>query len=174
MLHDNYNQALVIVKHDDHVVEEAKSYSLHIMDEGLKSWKTAQDEYFLTVGDESESQVCAIAYVELLQKLRQLESKYTSIIYLQFLIICFITLTPDNFPARALLSSWPYTHHLLMTRKLEAKNRCAFKLCENCLKQIVNVEVSMGIDRWWDSSSHAPVVTHSCFILIMGYEVEAY
>ena len=80
MLHDNYNQALVIVKHDDHVVEEAKSYSLHIMDEGLKSWKTAQDEYFLTVGDESESQVCAIAYVELLQKLRQLESKYTSII----------------------------------------------------------------------------------------------
>ena len=31
------------------------------MDEDLKSWKTAQDEYFLTVGDESESQVLAIA-----------------------------------------------------------------------------------------------------------------
>ena len=72
MLHDNYKQAFSIIKNDGRAVDEAKR-SLHVTDEDLESWKVEQDEYFLTLGDESESQVRAIAYVELLQKLRQLE-----------------------------------------------------------------------------------------------------
>ena len=72
MLHDNYKQALGIIKNDGHAVDEAK-HSLQVTDEDLESWKVEQDEYFLTLGDEPESQVRAIAYVELLQKLRQLE-----------------------------------------------------------------------------------------------------
>ena len=53
-------------------VEEAKR-SLGVTDEDLESWKIKQEEYFLTLGDEPESRAHAIAYVELLQKLRQLE-----------------------------------------------------------------------------------------------------
>ena len=72
MLHDNYNQARDIIDRDGRAVEEAKS-SLHVTDEDLESWKIEQDEYFLTLGDEPESRTRAIAYVELLQKLRKLK-----------------------------------------------------------------------------------------------------
>ena len=72
MLRNNYHQALDIIKNDGRAVEEAK-ISLDITDQDLESWKIEQEEYFLTLGDEPESKIRAIAYVELLQKLRQLE-----------------------------------------------------------------------------------------------------
>ena len=72
MLHNNYHQALDIIKNDGRAVEEAKR-SLGVTDKDLESWKIEQQDYFLTLGDEPESRVHAIAYVELLQKLRQLE-----------------------------------------------------------------------------------------------------
>jgi len=72
MLRNNYYQALDIIKNDGRTVEEAK-HSLGVTDKDLESWKIEQEEYFLTLGDEPESRAHAIAYVELLQKLRQLE-----------------------------------------------------------------------------------------------------
>lgn len=72
MLRNNYYQALDIIKNDGHAVDEAKR-SLGVTDEELESWKVEQETYFLTLGEEPETQVRAIAYVELLQKLRQLE-----------------------------------------------------------------------------------------------------
>jgi len=72
MLRNNYNQALGIIKNDGRAVEEAKR-SLHATDEDLEVWKVEQEKYFQTLGDEPETKVRAIAYVELLQKLRQLE-----------------------------------------------------------------------------------------------------
>ena len=72
MLRNNYYQALNIIKDDGHAVNEAKR-SLGVTDEELELWKAEQEEYFLTLGNEPESKVRTIAYVELLQKLRQLE-----------------------------------------------------------------------------------------------------
>ena len=72
MLRNNYHQALDIIKNDGRAVDEAKR-SLGVTEEDLESWKAEQEEYFLVLGDEPESKVRAIAYVELLQKLRQLE-----------------------------------------------------------------------------------------------------
>ena len=72
MLCNNYYQALNIIKNDGRAVEEAKC-SLGVTDKNLESWKIEQEEYFLMLGDEPKSKVHAIAYVELLQKLRQLE-----------------------------------------------------------------------------------------------------
>ena len=72
MLRNNYYQALEIIKNDGRAVDEAKR-SLNVTDEELESWKVEQEVYFLTLGDEPEGKVRAIAYVELLQKLRQLE-----------------------------------------------------------------------------------------------------
>lgn len=72
MLRNNYYQALGIINSDGHAVEQAKR-SMDIKDEDLDLWKAERDEYFQTLGDEPESKVRAIAYVELLQKLRELE-----------------------------------------------------------------------------------------------------
>jgi hypothetical protein len=72
MLRNNYHQALDIIKDDGGAVEEAKQ-SLGVTDKELESWKVEQEEYFLVLGSKPESKVRAITYVELLQKLRQLE-----------------------------------------------------------------------------------------------------
>ena len=57
MLHNNYHQALEIIKSNGHVVEEAK-HSLSVMDEDLESWRIEQEEYFQALGDEPESKIC--------------------------------------------------------------------------------------------------------------------
>jgi hypothetical protein len=72
MLRNNYFQALDIIKNDGRAVEEAK-HSMGITDQDLELWKVERKEYFQTLGDEPETKVRAIAYVELLQKLRELE-----------------------------------------------------------------------------------------------------
>ena len=72
MLRNNYHQALDIINNDGRAVEQAKR-SMGITDEDLDSWKTEREEFFRTLGNEPESKIRAIAYVELLQKLRELE-----------------------------------------------------------------------------------------------------
>ena len=72
MLRNNYYQAVDIIKNDGRAVEQAK-HSMGITDEDLDFWKAEREEYFQTLGEEPESKVRAIAYVELLQKLRELE-----------------------------------------------------------------------------------------------------
>jgi hypothetical protein len=72
MLRNNYYQALDIIRNDGRAAEEAK-HSMGITDQDLDLWKAEREEYFQTLGEEPEDQVRAIAYVELLQKLRELE-----------------------------------------------------------------------------------------------------
>jgi hypothetical protein len=72
MLRNNYRQALDIINNDGHALDEAKR-SLNVTDEQLDSWTVEQQEYFQTLGDEPQSKVQFLAYVELLQKLRNLE-----------------------------------------------------------------------------------------------------
>ena len=47
----------------------------------------------------------------------------------------------------------PYTHDLSTTRKLETDRRLALELRESCLRQVVDLEVSMGIETRWDPLS---------------------
>ena len=72
MLRNNYHQALDIIEKDGRIAEQAKR-SMGVTDEDLNVWKAEQEEYFQTLGDEPEGKVHAIAYVDLLQKLRELE-----------------------------------------------------------------------------------------------------
>ena len=46
--------------------------------------------------------------------------------------------------------SQPYAHDLSTTQKLESDRRLALELRENCLRQIVDLEVGMGIEKRWD------------------------
>jgi len=168
MLRNNYHQALNIIKTDGRAIEGGKC-SLGVTDEDLESWKIEQEEYFQALGDEPESKVRAIAYMELLQKMRQLEYVHCipspampSHIFssrLEKANVRFVTLTPDNFHTAAPSLSQPYSHDLSTTRKLETERRYALELRENCLKQVVEMEVSMGIDRRWDPTSPEYVET---------------
>jgi hypothetical protein len=72
MLHNNYHQALDIINNNGRAVDQAKC-SMGITDKDLDSWKTEREEFFQTLGNEPESKIRAIAYVKLLQKLRELE-----------------------------------------------------------------------------------------------------
>ena len=49
--------------------------------------------------------------------------------------------------------SEPYAHNLSTTRKLETKHRLAIKLHEKCVKELVEMEVGMGIAKQWDLTS---------------------
>ena len=91
MLHNNYHQALKIIKSNGHVVEEAK-HSLSIMDEDLESWRIEQEEYFQALGDEPESKICLSPMLNYYKSWDGL-SKYTCIISL------VTPLTNSQFPA---------------------------------------------------------------------------
>ena len=65
----------------------------------------------------------------------------------------FITITPDNFTMAAPSMSQPYSHDLATTRKLETERRCALELRESCLRQVIEMEVRMGIEKRWEPSS---------------------
>ena len=71
MLRNNYYQALEIINKDGSAIEEAKQ-SLGVTDADLDLWKAEEEEYFQTLGHEPADRVHAIAYVELLQKFREL------------------------------------------------------------------------------------------------------
>ena len=72
MLCNNYYQVVDVIKNDGRAIEQA-NHSMGITDKDLDFWKAEREEYFQTLGEEPESKVRAIAYVELLQKLRELE-----------------------------------------------------------------------------------------------------
>jgi hypothetical protein len=65
----------------------------------------------------------------------------------------FISLTPESFQVVASNSSKPYTHNLSTTRKLETERRYALELWENTLKQVIDMEVDLGLERRCDPSS---------------------
>ncbi|KAG2363364.1 hypothetical protein BDR07DRAFT_1450743 [Suillus spraguei] len=70
MLYRNYIQAHQIIDAQQITVREAKT-SLGISDNDIKTWSLEQSHYLATAGHEAEWDIHAIAYVELLQKLRE-------------------------------------------------------------------------------------------------------
>jgi hypothetical protein len=55
----------------------------------------------------------------------------------------------------------PYTHDLATTRKIESERRYCLELREDLLRQIVDLEVQLGIKRWDVSSPE--------YLEILGY-----
>jgi hypothetical protein len=69
MLYNNYAQALDIIATESPILAEAQK-SLDVSDNDLKQWQAEQTAYFASLGKEPEYNVHGVAYVELLQKLR--------------------------------------------------------------------------------------------------------
>ena len=72
MLFNNYKQAHQIIKDEQLALDNAKN-SLGIKDGELEKWQKEEAEYFSTLGQEPERDILKIAYVELLQELREIK-----------------------------------------------------------------------------------------------------
>jgi hypothetical protein len=68
-LHNNYVQALQIIETDTPVLDEFKR-AQNISDTDFVKWRNEEYEYLSQVAVEPASDVVAVAYVELLEKLR--------------------------------------------------------------------------------------------------------
>jgi hypothetical protein len=72
MLFNNYKQALQIIEDEQPALDDAKN-SLGIKDGELEKWQKEKAEYFSRLGQEPERDILKIAYVELLQELREIK-----------------------------------------------------------------------------------------------------
>ncbi|KAG1869941.1 hypothetical protein F4604DRAFT_1926724 [Suillus subluteus] len=139
MLYQNYVQACQIIEEQGSAIQEAK-ISLDISDDDLKTWSTEQSQYLATSGQEAEWDVHAIAYVELIQKLR--EARATS----ETASAMFLNATPMNYefiiPTSTSTPS-PYSVNLSQTRKLETRRRQASQRYDTILQDIVELELKM-------------------------------
>ena len=80
MLYDNHVQALDILNTEQATLNEGMA-SLQISSTDLLQWYAKEKEYIVTLGQELDKNIQAVAYVELLQKLAAAE--YVSSYHLQ-------------------------------------------------------------------------------------------
>jgi hypothetical protein len=69
MIYHNYKQSINIIVSESLALDGAK-VSLRIQDGDLEAWRQEEIEYIACLGKETEWDIHAMIYVELLQKLR--------------------------------------------------------------------------------------------------------
>ncbi|KAG1766578.1 hypothetical protein EDD22DRAFT_978433 [Suillus occidentalis] len=145
MIFNNYKQVLGILALESIALDEAKR-SLNISDDDLESWRAEEIDFFANVGKQSTWDVHAMAYVELLQKLRDTErqaqdanSKFLSTMPLDYQL-----LPPSQSSYSADLSS---------TKQLETQCCYVTKCLATLQHEVVSMEVTMGISHRWQPST---------------------
>ncbi|KAF9496265.1 hypothetical protein BDN71DRAFT_1505959 [Pleurotus eryngii] len=142
MLYNNYKQALEIINTNSIALQDAMAL-LNIKEEDFERWQNEETEYVSQLGSESEGDLLHIAYVEMLQKLRDIESRT------QTSAQCFIT----SYPTSA-SGSHAYSSELSQTQKLETEQRHARELYERTLRKVIAIEIKLGVadqDCWQPS-----------------------
>lgn len=132
---NNYVQALKIIHEDGPTLEASKTH-LQMTDEQMDQWSKEEREFFATLGDEREYDVHAVAYVELLQQLCELEDKRSQ--------------SNSRFVAYApTIDADAYTRDTTKTRHLESERRHARQEHARVSLEVCELEVMMDIkDRW--------------------------
>ncbi|KAG0697180.1 hypothetical protein DFH29DRAFT_984382 [Suillus ampliporus] len=147
MILNNYRQALNIVSTESVALEEAK-VALDIQEGDLEKWREEEIEYFRTLGDEPEWDVHAMAYVELLQRLRDIESQISEA------SSHFLAMTPSNYhfviPPDSITNF--YSSNLSQTRKAETQCRHLMEKRDLILQEVAAMEVKMAISHRWQPS----------------------
>lgn len=132
---NNYVQALKII-HEDGAALEASKAHLQMTDELMDQWSDEEREFFATLGEESEYDMHAVAYVELLQQLRDLEARRSQT------NSRFVAYTPSSEDAA-------YEKDTSNTRRLESDRRHARQEHARVNLEVCELEVKLGItDRW--------------------------
>ncbi|KAG1871441.1 hypothetical protein F4604DRAFT_1583258 [Suillus subluteus] len=144
MIFNNYRQALHIITHETVMLAEAMA-SLGIVEGDFALWQEEEVRYFSTLGQEPEYDVHAMVYVELLQSLRDLECRSSTASSL------FISSVPTDYQFQPSQDS--YAAELAHTRKLETQRRYAAEKLDTVQREVLAMEVKMGIHRRWEPSS---------------------
>ncbi|KAG1887413.1 uncharacterized protein F5891DRAFT_967298 [Suillus fuscotomentosus] len=146
MIYDNYKQALDIVSTESIALDEAKQ-SLGIQEGDLQTWCQEEIEYFAHLGKETEWDVHAMAYVELLLKLRDAESQAQSA------STRFLSTTPKDYQFISFMGTQSYSGDMTATRKLETQRRYSAERLATIQQEVTSMEVKMGIANRWQPSS---------------------
>ncbi|KAG1874961.1 hypothetical protein F4604DRAFT_1680819 [Suillus subluteus] len=153
MLYRNYIQARQIIDEQQIAVREAKTL-LGISDNDIKTWSLEQSHYLATTGHEAEWDIHAVAYVELLQKLREarVAAENASTLFLNAMPLNYEFVTPST-------TSTSYTTNLSQTRKLETQCRHTNDRYDLILQDVVALELKMGIVRRWELADQQYLAT---------------
>ncbi|KAJ8456302.1 hypothetical protein ONZ45_g18777 [Pleurotus djamor] len=109
----------------------------------LSAWREEQTTYFATLGQEQPENVLAIEYVELLLQLRDLGNKLQAASS-SFISVSFASYTSSQ------SGSLAYGKDLSATRKAETERRYSREQYQTTLRDVIEMEVKMGIERRWE------------------------
>ncbi|KAG2743374.1 hypothetical protein P692DRAFT_201841821 [Suillus brevipes Sb2] len=143
-LHNNYVQALQIIETDMPVLDEFKR-AQNISYADFVKWRNEEYEYLSQVAVEPASDAVAVAYVELLEKLRFAEETYGSVTSVPFL-----TYTPANFTHTSGLNS----NTRNSSKVFETEYTSALRKYELQLNVVEDFEQRHGIRERW--TPHQP------------------
>jgi hypothetical protein len=137
---NNYQQALKIIERDGRVLQEAMD-SLKISSADMDEWQREELSHFARLGEEADYDVHAVAYVELLQELRELEQKRTRA------NVQFLHYTPP------VAGSSTDADDPTSIRRLESERRHAAERYERVSMEVCALEVEMGLTVRWTTST---------------------
>ncbi|KAG1858513.1 hypothetical protein F4604DRAFT_1589518 [Suillus subluteus] len=149
MILNNYKQALGIINSDGLVLQQAMN-SLRIHLGELETWHAEEVEYFCMLGSEPEWDVHAMAYVELLQEMQEYETQSSNA------STRFISSAPSDYVFVVLSQSQQRTYaaELSHTRKLETHRRYTAEKLDTVQREVIAMEVKLGITCRWTPSTH--------------------
>ena len=128
----NYTQALEIVEQETAALKSLEDQGITVDD--IKQWRPEELDFFSHLGEEPPYNTHAIAYVELLQKLRDLENKRLNS------STQFFSCDPSNAPT-------DYGREMSTTRKAESQRRHIIDQIERVSTELCECEVTLGISR---------------------------
>ncbi|KAI0081425.1 hypothetical protein K474DRAFT_1682021 [Panus rudis PR-1116 ss-1] len=146
---NNYNQALNAIERDEQALVAACA-SLHVSESDLDNMAEEEQQFFSTLGQERPWDVYAVAYVELLQQLRQLEAD-RNISASRF----YSTIPSEYQFASPTMPIDSYSADVSSTARLERRRRKAIEEYDRVLNLVIDMEVRMNIapgERWTETS----------------------
>ncbi|KAF9071513.1 hypothetical protein BDP27DRAFT_1361685 [Rhodocollybia butyracea] len=143
MLHNNYVQTLNILEYELPSFE-ADIQALGLTKEELSTYIAEESRHYATLGSETEEDLHAVAYVELLQKYSEVNTAYENT------STNFCLHTPSDY--QFLSDATSYNVNLSEGCKTETRHRYLLEQQDKILFETVQLEAVMNIDRRWEPS----------------------
>ncbi|KAF6763533.1 hypothetical protein DFP72DRAFT_800794 [Ephemerocybe angulata] len=141
MLRNNYRQALDIIKEGTPLLDNILRESGHTRSD-LDAWQRDQAAYFATLGKVPEKDLHKVAYVELLEELKDAEHAAAS------KTSGFLNAISDDWDVST-TGVTSYEDELSRTRKLETMRRHAREKVSRLTQEVIEMELRMGITSRW-------------------------
>ncbi|KAI9061959.1 hypothetical protein FKP32DRAFT_1574922 [Trametes sanguinea] len=145
MLLNNYRQALGILSDEASLLDEGLR-ELGYTRQQLQEWQDEEKTYFATLGEEDPANAAAVEYVSLLRALGDAEAR------LGKAMDTFVMSIPEDYsyaPPSSSTSNPAYYAEASRTRKKETERRVLREKRDNLLRDIVALEIKMGVDVRW-------------------------